>query len=478
MRFIQLFSLLLFLLLFTDANPQTGRSDLDTCLTEYFKAKEIPSISAGAALNGNIIWLGARGYSDIENFVYATTNTVYRIASISKSITAVAIMQLVEKGKINLDEDAIKYLPYFSKKKWKFTTRQLLNHTAGIRTYRNGEFDSKEFFESTKDAIDFIVKDSLEYEPGTKYLYTTLGYNLLAGIIEYVSGLSLLDYYKTYIFSPAEMYSTTIEVQQEIIANRARGYIKDDFRKTKNAPLADLSIKYSGGGIVSNAADLLKFAINLLNGKLLNRVYLDSMLIPSKLKNGTVLTYGLGFLIGSDENGKYFMHTGGGTGFTSQLIVYPESGVSAVHLINVRDRNLELPAKAIASIVLKTEIERPKKSLAARMLSVFLSSNVDSALTVYGIIERDSAEYYNISFNELNLFGNDLIKINRLPDAIRYYRLLTRLFPEDPKAFFGLADAYNKDKNKGLALRNYQFVLKLDPKNKRAADMIKKLQAE
>jgi CubicO group peptidase (beta-lactamase class C family) len=474
----RILTLVLFFLLFAIANPQNNRGDLDAYLTEYFKVKEIPSISAGVASEGKIIWLGARGYSDIENSVYATTNTVYRIASISKSITAVAIMQLVETRKINLDEDARKYLPYFPQKKWRFTTRQLLNHTAGIRTYRSGEFDSKEFFESTRDAVEYIIKDSLEYEPGTKYLYTTLGYNLLAGIIEYVSGLTLIDYYKTYIFSPVEMYSTTIEVQSEIIPNRARGYIKDDFRKIKNAPLADLSIKYSGGGVVSNAGDLLKFGINLSNGKLLSQNYLDSMLVPSKLKNGTVLSYGLGFLVGSDDNGKYFMHTGGGTGFTSQLIIYPNSKLAAVHLINIRDRNLDLPAKALASVALKKEFIRPIKSLADRMLSVFLNSNADSALAIYQIIQKDSADFYDVNFNELNLFGSDLIKINRLTDAIRYFRFLTRLFPEEPKAFLGLAETYNKDKNKGLALRNYKFVLKLDPKNKQAAEMVKKLQTE
>ena len=94
---------------------------LDKYLTEYFENKNIPSISAGVLYKGKILWLGTKGYADLENSVLATKKSVYRIASISKSITAVAVMQLVEQGKINLDEDVRKYIPYYPLKNWKFT---------------------------------------------------------------------------------------------------------------------------------------------------------------------------------------------------------------------------------------------------------------------------------------------------------------------------------------------------------------------
>ena len=173
---------------------QNYKNELDNFINEYKANKNIPSVSGGVSLNGKIIWLGAVGLADIENNVPAKPNTVYRIASISKAITSVAIMQLFEQGKIKLDEDARTYLPYFPKKKWKFTVRQLLNHTSGIRNYRYGEFNSTESFKSIKDAIRVVMDDSLQFEPATKYQYTTLGYNLLAGIIENVSGMSYEQY--------------------------------------------------------------------------------------------------------------------------------------------------------------------------------------------------------------------------------------------------------------------------------------------
>jgi len=177
---------------------------LDQYLIDYYINKNVPSISAGLIQGEKIIWLDVKGYADIENNVPATKNTIYRIASVSKIITAVAVMQLVEEGKIKLDDDVRKYIQ-FPPKRWKFTVRQLLSHTAGIRTYKNtGEFESKEFFNTTQEVINYLAKDSLVYEPGTRYLYTTLSYNLLAAIIENVSGLSFPDYINKYIIDSVE----------------------------------------------------------------------------------------------------------------------------------------------------------------------------------------------------------------------------------------------------------------------------------
>ena len=248
---------------------QSFKNDLNNFLTEYQTNKDVPSVSGGVSLNGKIVWLGAVGLADIENNVPAKTNSLYRIASISKAVTAVAIMQLVEQDKIRLDEDVRTYIPYFPKKKWKFTVRQLLNHTSGIRNYRYGEFNSTDSFKSIKDAIRTVIDDSLKFEPGTKREYTTLGYNLLAGIIENVSGMSFEEYLSKNIFQPAEMNSTYLEYQPKIIYNKARGYVKNNFRKFENAALADLSIKFAGGGMISTSEDLLKFAQNLISFKLI-----------------------------------------------------------------------------------------------------------------------------------------------------------------------------------------------------------------
>jgi serine beta-lactamase-like protein LACTB, mitochondrial len=458
---------------------QSFKNELNNFLNEYRTNKDVPSISGGVSLNGKIVWLGAEGLADIENSVPAKNSTLYRIASISKAITAVAIMQLVEQNKINLDENARTYLPYFPKKKWIFTVRQLLNHTSGIRDYRYDEFNSTDSFKSSKDAIRTVMDDSLLFEPGTKRQYTTLGYNLLAGIIENVSGISFEEYLNKNIFQPAEMISTYLEYQPMIIPNKARFYIKNNFRKIENAPLADLSIKFAGGGMISTSEDLLKFAQKLMTHKFVKLSTLDTMLIPTVLKNKDTVDYGLGLSFGIDQKGrKYFGHSGRWNGYTSELLIYPEKSLAAVYLTNILDRNLENPARSFVSIVLDNNYENPKKSLADRLLNIYSDNSIDSSIIKLEQLNRDSSSTFKIDDDEFILFGYDLISTGNYPDAIYYFKYLISKKENFAKFYIGLAEAYYKDGNKGLALRNFRHAVNLDLKNKYALDMIKKIENE
>ncbi|MCL5028813.1 MAG: beta-lactamase family protein [Bacteroidetes bacterium] len=474
-------SFILFIIFFQlyETDAQSLSQKLDQYISEYQVNKNIASISAGVLRNGKVIWLGAHGYSDLSHQVHAAPNTIYRIASISKVITAVAIMQLVEKGKINLDADALNYIPYFPRKKWKFTTRQILQHTAGLRDYKPGEFNSTVYYPSTKEAVEVLGNDPLVYKPGTKFLYTTLGYNLLAAIIEDVSGMKFNDYLKKYIFLPAEMNSTFLEFHQNIILNKARGYDKDNYRRIENAPLADLSIKFAGGGIVSTSEDILNFAHALLSNKLIKHSTLDSMLVPTKLPNGKTLESGLGVEIKTDKNGNlFFGHYGFGTGFSSLLAIYPKDSIAVVHLINTVDRNIGSPALNLAAIVQKENFEFPKKSLADKMMEITINRNLDSAITYYKLIKVDSSNLYNISSSEFDLFGYDLLRIAHYSFAIKWFKFFTTEFPSNISGYLGLGDSYYHDNNKGLALKFYHKALEINSSNNYALKMIKKIQTD
>jgi|GEM_PF-380896 len=461
------------------SQQQSKDQQLDQYLSEYRINKNVASISAGVLHKGKITWLNAKGYADLSHQIPATPKTIYRIASISKVITAVAVMQLWEKGKINLDADAIRYIPYFPKKKWKFTVRQILQHTAGLRSYKPGEFNSTVFFPTTRDAVNVISDDPLLYKPGTKFLYTTLGYNLLAGIIENASGMKFVDYLRKYIFEPAEMNSTYAEYQREIIPNKAVGYDKDKYRKIENAPLADLSIKFAGGGLVSTPHDILKFAHCLLNNKLINHSTLDSMLIQTRLSNGRIMESGLGFDIKTDTYGKkFFGHYGFGTGFISLLAIYPKDTTAVVDFINTDDRNLGSPALDLASIVLENKRSVPPKPLSDQMMNITLSKNLDSAIAECAIIKRDTSNRIDMSSSEFNLFGYDLLSIKRNYDAIRWFNFFTTQFPKNISAYIGLGDSYYHDNNKGKAFQFYRRALLIDSTNSYALRMIKKIQSE
>jgi CubicO group peptidase (beta-lactamase class C family) len=448
----------------------------DKYLTEYFFNKRVPSISAGVLRDNKIVWLGVKGIADLEYLTFATYNSVYRIASISKPITATAILQLNERGLINLDTDVRKYVPSFPEKKWKITIRQLLNHTSGIRSYKEGEFHSKKYYANANEAIKVFAYDSLNFEPGTKYEYTSLGYTLLAAVVENLTKGSFEDYLVKNIFIPAEMKNTTVDKQKLIIPNRVRGYEKNFERKFENAPLADLSIKVAGGGLLSNAEDLLLFSKALLGNKLISPKSFEMMTAPTRLKNGSKIDYGFGFALSYEGDSlKTISHTGGGTGFTTMLLIYPKEKIATVHLINISDRNLGLPAVDLAKIEFGLPYTNPTRTISDDLMYRFQSSGIDSTILVCGAILDSNSTSYNISESELVFFAKDLIGLNKIADAIQYLKFLVKRYPRSFAIQVALADTYLKDNNNGLALRHYRIAWQINSKNQYVNRKIKEL---
>src|SRR5258706_3816199 len=167
----------------------------------------IPGVSVAIARGGRVEWAQGFGMADLENQVPVTASTRIRLGSISKPITAVAVMQLVERDKIDLDADVQRYLPSFPKKQWPITIRQLLGHQSGIRHYRQdgSDVDSTAHYTDRQEPLKIFQDDPLMFEPGTKYSYSTYGFNVLGAIVEKVSDLRFTDYVRENIFMRADM---------------------------------------------------------------------------------------------------------------------------------------------------------------------------------------------------------------------------------------------------------------------------------
>jgi serine beta-lactamase-like protein LACTB, mitochondrial len=452
---------------------QNGNDKYNKFLKDWVTYNNVPSLSAGIVSNGKILWAGSYGFSDLEFSITSTTQTPYRIGSVSKTFTAVAIMQLVERGKLKLDEDIRKYLPQFPKKNWVFTIRQVLNHTAGIRTYKNrAEFDSKINFETTSDLIKYLATDPLEFEPGTKYAYSTLSYNILSAIIENVTGLYFDEYLKRNIFEPAGMKNSYLDYYNQIIPMRASTYMKNSKRILENAPLVDHTIKFAGGGIISSIEDLLKFGSALLNNTLLKQATIDTMLKSTYLPSGEKKYYGLGFSF-AEESAKryYFGHTG--IWHSADLQIFPKEKVIIAHVMNLRDRNPDNPSKALAHLFFKDSVEYIKRPISDLFFNLAVRFGIDSVIHLYNVIKQDSS--YNYSKREWMYFANDLFVNNFIQEAIVVFSTILEEFPESADVYLGLGNAYLKDKNEGLALKSYRKALLLEPKNQQASISIKKL---
>ncbi len=191
--------------------------------TEMARAS-IPGLSLTIATDGVIRWSGGFGMADLKNFVPMTAASELRLASISKTITAVAVLQLMEQGKIDLDAPIQRYVPEFPEKPWPVTVRQLLSHTAGVRHYRGVEMNSTDHYTDLISPMKVFANDPLLFEPGTQYSNTTYGYTLLGAAVEKASGVKLMDYFQEKIFRPAGMEHIGLDSVFEIIPHRVRGY--------------------------------------------------------------------------------------------------------------------------------------------------------------------------------------------------------------------------------------------------------------
>lgn len=330
-------------------------SAIDRMVSEARKALGTPAISVALAVDDQLVWSNGYGLADVENEVSAKANTVYRIASISKPLAATAVLQLMEKGRLDLDDPIQKHVPAFSPKPLTITLRHVLSHTSGIRHYKAGEMEMKTHFDSVADAIQIFKDDPLLFTPGTRYSYSSYAYNLLAGVVETASGVSFEGYLKEHVLGPAGMTSTYLEHQLQLVPRRARQYLKAGPEgAVVNAPFADLSIKWAGGGIISTVEDLARFHIALNQGKLLKPETLAQMYTPYRLPDGKTSGYGLGWRISDDEHGHHWVaHGGGATGGSSLLLRYPEGKLAVAIICNVQDAgNLGELAKQIAELAL------------------------------------------------------------------------------------------------------------------------------
>ncbi|MFQ5677780.1 MAG: serine hydrolase domain-containing protein, partial [bacterium] len=209
--------LLIFTFCIASAYGQMTADQLRAYLERVRVETGAPGISVAIAQHGKMILSVGVGYAELENLTPATGSTVHNIASISKTHAAVAVMQLVEQGKVNLDERIQKYVPYFPEKRWPITVRHILTHTSGIRHYKRGEFGEqrikeKMHYDKFEDAIGIWKDDPLLFKPGEFWSYSSHASNLMHGIIETVTGMGFEEYMKKYVWEPAGMLSTEFDV--------------------------------------------------------------------------------------------------------------------------------------------------------------------------------------------------------------------------------------------------------------------------
>ncbi|MGA2741661.1 MAG: serine hydrolase domain-containing protein [Bryobacteraceae bacterium] len=344
------------------AAAQTGESvalsaQADQIVTAAMRQQQIPAMTVAAALGDRFVYSGAFGTADLENAVPATTETLFRTGSIAKPISAAAAMTLVDSGRLDLDAPVQTYCAAFPRKRWPITTRELLSHTSGIRHYHQGEVESTRHYARMPDGFAIFAKDPLLSEPGTAFHYSTYGYTVVGCVVEGASGERFQDYVAEHVLRPAGMTHTFVDDVFEIVPHRARGYQKIE-GQVKNAGLMDSSYKIPGGGYVTTAEDLVRFAQALMNGKIVKPATLALMWTPVIVPSGgQASNYGLGFGVLMAEGGKYVAHSGSQQGTSTSMAIVPGRHFAVAALANMDEVE---PINVVRGILNLYNIPYPK----------------------------------------------------------------------------------------------------------------------
>jgi CubicO group peptidase (beta-lactamase class C family) len=330
-----------------------------------------PGVSAAVFVGGQQAFSGGVGLADIETDTPQDASTVFSIASISKTMTAVAVMQLVDAGKVRLDDVIQTYAPWFPRKQRPITVRQLLTHTSGIRHYRDSEdSDSGRWmaafrhYSTFEESTRFWRDDPLLFDPGTFWSYTTYGFSLLQAVVESASGSPFEAYLVEHIWAPARMLVTELDVAGRIVVRRGQGYFWDEKGlRLERSRDEDDSYKYAGGGVLSTDEDLCRYVSALNAGLLLKPATLARMYSPQLAPNVKSFSEpdfvpSTGQAIGWDRNhdadGRvYVEHGGDNKGTVSHLINYWQQGVVvAIHTNVEPSTNLSQAAQRLAQLFL------------------------------------------------------------------------------------------------------------------------------
>jgi len=331
-------------------------------------AAGVPAITAGFIHDGRL-WVEGFGVADLENGTRATADTAYRFASVQKGMTATAVLQLAERGRLDLDEDIRRLVPYFPAKPWPITARQLLGHQGGIPHYVNRAVE--QHFTDHKDtraAIAIFADFDLIAEPGTRFSYSSYGYNLLGAAIEGASGQSYADYMRDHVWRPAGMVATRLDDPLAIIPHRARGYQIVD-GALRNSEFIDISSRFAAGGTRGPVPDLLRFMQALNDGVLLPPSRIAQLYAPMRTRDGGFSGfpgtegYAMGWNV-MRAHGQRVLHNDGGQQETRTMILnVPDEKLCVATAQNLERDDEDVPlVLEIYEAVLGRDFPLPERS--------------------------------------------------------------------------------------------------------------------
>lgn len=338
--------------------PAASNQDVTLKINEYMDALVKAGWFNGSILvarNGTVMASKGYGMANFELDVPNTPQTKFRLGSITKPFTAMAIMLLQERGKLSEQDSVCKYLPECPAAWQAITLRHLLSHTSGLAKHDKADAYLKTAMlpMTLPQLIDSFKNKPMDFNPGEKFDYNNNGYILLGNVIEKVSGQSYEAFVRDNIFKPLKMMDSGYDNHDPIIKNRAAGYRRDGATLV-NAAYIDQSQPFSAGALYSTTEDLLRLDQALYENKFLSQKSLDAMFTP------VLGNYGYGWFINKQINRLAIFHPGGVPGSSAMITRYPEDKLLIVMLSNLENSRIIRASSDLAAIVFGEKYDVPK----------------------------------------------------------------------------------------------------------------------
>jgi CubicO group peptidase (beta-lactamase class C family) len=298
----------------------------------------VPGIQVAVMIDGELIWSESFGHSNIEEDEPVNPKTKFRIASVSKSVTSMALGKLIESNQLNIDEDIRAYVPEFPQKSFPITARELAASVAGIRHYNSSDPRYNTInYPTVIDALEVFKSDPLQFEPNSAYQYSSYGWVLLSAALERASGLSFFEFMEN-SWDELGMANTSFDYPDKEITNKSTFYVHEKNGR-EVAPEENRSYMYAGGGYLSTAEDLVKMGHQLISDQFISAETRRMLTSSHVLENGDSTYYGLGWETGKSRLGIPVIYHGGSMqSARSHLVIYPDQKVVFAYLANTGDQ--------------------------------------------------------------------------------------------------------------------------------------------
>ena len=443
---------------------------IDDLMTSYHELEMFNGVVLVAS-DGEVIFSGSYGLANMEWGIANSSDTKFRIGSITKQFTSMLVMQLVEEKKLSLDTTVAEVLPYYRQDTGsKITIHHLLSHTSGLPSYIRPPGQSE--IPRNPDEIEAYVgtycSSDLEFEPGSEYRYSNSGYRLLGAIIEKITGDSYEESLRKRIFRPVGMDDSGYDHNDLIVERRAAGYYPRWNGGFGNARYVDMTIPYSSGALYSTIEDLLRWDQALYTDLLLGERWREIMFTP------VLGNYAYGWGVRTPDIGPkgakrtIVRHSGLINGFHTDITRVIDDRYLVILMNNTGEAPLSGIRAGILDLLYGRVSPSPKPPVLRELKKAIETGGTEAALARYNELKENDLDSFVFGESQLNTLCYLLLGRGETDDAIKVCRLNVLEYPDSPNPYDSLGEAYMTAGKKELAIINYAKSLEIDPGNANA----------